>query len=274
MPTLVSFGEILFDIFGEEKHLGGAPFNFTAHFARLGGKCAIISAVGDDQNGRIALESMKKYGISNKYLAILEDKPTGCCKVTLDNGKPTYNLVSDVAYDCIPAPRSLVSADAFYFGTLAERSPASRRTLETLLLNGRFSTVFYDVNIRQDYYSVDRIYSRIPFCSILKISREEATVFGSGRPETLCVSLAEQFPNLGEIVITLDKDGSLVYITSEKRFVYSKKPKNKVRSTVGAGDSFSACYLYNRLCGTSTEIAVDRATDLSDYIVTIEGAIE
>ena len=37
-PSALCFGEILFDVFGDDRCIGGAPFNFAAHFAQLGGE--------------------------------------------------------------------------------------------------------------------------------------------------------------------------------------------------------------------------------------------
>ena len=45
---VLSFGEILWDVYPDEKYIGGAPLNFAAHFSKLGGKSYMISALGDD----------------------------------------------------------------------------------------------------------------------------------------------------------------------------------------------------------------------------------
>ena len=49
--TIVGLGEILWDIYGEKKYLGGAPANFALHIQRLGHKGIVISKVGRDING-------------------------------------------------------------------------------------------------------------------------------------------------------------------------------------------------------------------------------
>ena len=36
MKLKVSFGEVLWDKFGNTREIGGAPFNFCAHLAKLG----------------------------------------------------------------------------------------------------------------------------------------------------------------------------------------------------------------------------------------------
>ena len=78
------FGEILFDIFGEERKIGGAPFNFAAHAARAGAQTYLISAVGKDELGEIALHSAERYGVRTDYISRSISFGTGACRVTLD----------------------------------------------------------------------------------------------------------------------------------------------------------------------------------------------
>lgn len=274
MKILV-FGEILWDIFGDKKEIGGAPFNFAAHAAKLGADVYMVSALGNDELGKDALSFARKYGIHTDYVALTE-KPTGFCKVTLDGEKPRYELVTGVAYDAIPCPEANSTYDAFYFGTLAQRNPASRAALEQLLDRVCAKEVFFDINIRQNFYSKAVVENSLKRTTILKISREEMQVFtelglaDASSPEKLCLSLAEKYP-LKIILVTLDKDGALLY--TKKGFLYSRKPESRVVSTVGAGDSFSACFLVNYLNGADLEVCLDRAVTLSDYVVTQLGAV-
>ena len=48
---ILSFGEILWDIFPDKKVIGGAPFNFSAHLAKLGAQVSFVTEVGDDELG-------------------------------------------------------------------------------------------------------------------------------------------------------------------------------------------------------------------------------
>jgi len=271
--NITVFGEILWDIFGEEKKIGGAPFNFGAHVKKLGGEVNLVSAVGKDELGRLAVDEAKSLGLSVESIAEV-DYPTGHCLVTLNNGTPSYNLVRDVAYDNIPKPNDGVyTASTLYFGTLAQRSGASLATLNSLL-NGKYDEVFFDINIRQSYYSKEMIDNSLKHTTIFKVSREEIGVLNiDDTLEKICVKLSEQYKNLKLIIVTLDKDGAFVYNCKDGEIKYSPKPKSKVVSTVGAGDSFSACFIYNYLLKNSLEVCLERATALSDYVVTQLGAV-
>ena len=270
---MIVFGEILWDVFGDEKKIGGAPFNFAAHCVRLGMSADIVSAVGNDDFGDGAISAVKKLNVNTKYIQTVDYK-TGRCLVTLNDGTPSYDLVENVAYDNIPVPENLcLEADAFYFGTLAQRNTASKQTLERLL-KGNYKEIFFDINIRQNYYSAEMIDNSLKNATILKVSREEIGVLGiDGTPEEICDALGAKYNNLKLIIVTLDADGSFVYNVKSQSILYSPKPTAKVVSTVGAGDSFSACFLSNYLNGVEPEECLKRATLLSSYVVTQLGAI-
>ena len=62
ISTLV-FGEILWDIIENQKYIGGAPLNFAAHIVKCGGSSSVISGVGNDELGRLALEYVHKLDV-------------------------------------------------------------------------------------------------------------------------------------------------------------------------------------------------------------------
>ena len=270
---LVVFGEILWDVFESDAKIGGAPFNFAAHSAKLGADVTLISAVGRDPLGDQAIDHAQSMGIDTNALSRVP-YPTGRCQVTLHNGIPTYDLIKNVAYDFIPMPKNtLCLGDAFYFGTLAQRGGVSAATLRELLKNN-YREVFFDINIRQNYYSAEMIDFSLKAATIFKISREEIHVLGiDATPENICRQTARKYPNLRLILVTLDKDGAFAFHCEQEKFYYSPKPQAKAVSTVGAGDSFSACFLCNLLASQKIEECLIRAVTLSDYVVTQLGAV-
>ena len=67
---LLSFGEILWDVYPDEKYIGGAPLNFAAHFVKQGGESYMLSAVGDDELGKNVLELLKNWDIKTDYVSV------------------------------------------------------------------------------------------------------------------------------------------------------------------------------------------------------------
>ncbi|HQQ89959.1 MAG TPA: PfkB family carbohydrate kinase, partial [Oscillospiraceae bacterium] len=80
------------------------------------------------------------------------------------------------------------------------------------------------------------------------------------------------YPDLRRIVLTLDRDGAEELLPDGRRTV-SRKPTGKLVSAVGAGDSFSAAYLWSLLSGKSGGQALEAGMLLSEYVITQLGAV-
>ena len=275
---LLAFGEILFDVNGNERKLGGAPMNFCAHAAKLGDTSFIMSAVGEDSDGAAVLEAAKKFNISDKYIGRISEYPTGVCMVSFNGSEPSYDLSIVSAYDNISADDDIIESiknerfDVFYMGTIAQRSEKSRNSLMKILENVKFDTVFYDMNLRQDYYTSEIIEKSLRYTDILKINRDELEfmkkegfVCGNDMKELLS-GLCGKY-GIKTVIVTLDKDGAVCYSAEENSLYVSPQKKANPVSAVGAGDSFSACFLHNYMGGADLKTCLERANTMGAYVV-------
>ena len=268
---IISFGEILYDVFPDSSHLGGAPLNFAVHCHRNGADIQLISAVGDDEPGHNAVKRISELGIDTGSIALLKDKETGKVTITLDeNSIPTYTFDSDCAYDHIPVPENFsADADVFCFGLLAQRNPASRSALFKLLDNFD-GKVFCDVNLRQDFYSAELLDASLRRADIVKLNEDELPVitelFG-----IVCTpqALADHF-GLEMVIYTLGADGCQIYSGSET--ITLPAAPARVVSTVGAGDAFSAAFLTSYLGGNDIKSSAEAATQAAARTTEITGA--
>ncbi len=277
--NVLAFGEILFDCFPDTQKIGGAPFNFCAHLAQLGAKSYLYSAVGNDSLGKRALETARFFGVDTCYIETSQTHSTGICKVTYQGDTPTYDLSQISAYDAISYLPRLTSKsfDLLYFGTLALREETSRNTLEKLLSDGKFKTVFFDINLRQHYYTKEIVEQGLCASDIVKMNREEFSYVTeiSNIKDADYQSALEKICKLygiKTIILTLDKEGSCVW-DNHKGFSCAPPKKTNFVSAVGAGDSFCACFLYHLFQGASIPTALDKASILSAYVVSHEEAV-
>ncbi len=260
--SLLSFGEVLYDVFGERKTIGGAPLNVSYHFRKCGGDADIISAVGNDGLGRDALSFMKSAGIGTEYVTV-SDYPTGRADVVITGSEADYVFNSPCAWDDIRLPHSLPeSVDVFYWGTLALRSEKSRETFRSISSSVKADIRYFDVNIRKKFYSEDIIIEGLECCNILKVNENEL-------PLILSLSGAQDIPSLKErysidiVILTEGEKGSTVY---GERILHIPAVRADVTDTVGAGDSYSACFLYNYLESGDAEKAARNASLLSSFV--------
>ena len=54
-PTVVCWGELVWDLLPDGPRLGGALANVAYHVVRLGGRAVLVTRVGDDELGRQAI---------------------------------------------------------------------------------------------------------------------------------------------------------------------------------------------------------------------------
>ena len=248
-PVVVGIGELLWDVFPEVKKAGGAPINFVYHATQLGAEGYAISAVGNDVFGTEIIQELDKNGIDSNYISTVE-YPTGSVMVELKNGIPSYTIIEGVAWDHIPLTQASIDlmkrADAVCFGTLAQRAAESRETLRTLLsYMPSHALRFFDINIRQHFYSKELIESLLELANVFKINDEELEMlrpmFGlEGTIEDMCRWFMKKY-GLRYLVLTAGAEYSTIF--SEEEVSTIPTPKVQVVDTVGAGDSFSGAFI-------------------------------
>lgn len=277
--NVLAFGEILFDCYPTDEKIGGAPFNFGAHLAQLGANSYLYSAVGNDNLGKKALETALFFGVDTRYIQTSKTHPTGICKVSYQGDTPTYDLSRISAYDAISFQPLLPthSFDLLYFGTLALREEHSEKTWEQLLSDGKFGTVFFDINLRQHYFSKETVEKGLVASDIVKMNREEfayvkeISATKSADNQTALQKISTLY-GIKTAILTLDKEGACVY-DKENGFFFAPPKETRFVSAVGAGDSFCACFLYHLFHGASILTALDKASTLSSYVVSREEAV-
>ncbi|MGB7324737.1 MAG: carbohydrate kinase [Rubripirellula sp.] len=283
-PKIISLGEVLWDLFPDGERFGGAPANFASHAALAGGDVSIVSAVGDDARGRAATEILGRYGVDTSLLQTTPGVSTGAVGVELDkNGKPTYQIHEDSAWDqirwCDQLEQALKEADAVYFGTLGQRSDLSRNTIRRCLETARSAGLprILDINLRVPFFSDELIRDSIELASVLKLSDEEvpnvATACGlsdiDDEQEVLARILRQQ--SLDLVVVTRGADRAT--LVSKDETIQQPGFPAEVRDTVGAGDSFTATFVYGMLVGESHETSLRKSCQKAAEVCGLSGAV-
>ena len=127
--TLFSIGEALIDMipsragcsFDEvpsfSPRTGGAPANVCAAFARLGGKSAFLSQLGDDPFGHKIARELADCGIDLSHLAFTDKASTALAFVSLEaDGSRTFSFYRKPSADLLYSPEQIDPAwfaDAF-----------------------------------------------------------------------------------------------------------------------------------------------------------------
>ena len=158
-PTIVGLGEVLWDVFPDGPRFGGAPANFACSAAGLGGDtvhAAMVSAVGNDELGRQALQALMDHAVDVRGVDQI-DFQTGQVLVSLDqHGRATYEFASNTAWDHLEwTPHLKILAertDAVCFGTLGQRAAISATTIQQFVLSTPPKSLrAFDVNFRPPF---------------------------------------------------------------------------------------------------------------------------
>lgn len=278
---VVGLGEILWDLMPEGRRLGGAPANFAYHCHSLGADGIIVSAVGQDKDGREISSSLDALEIKTTYLEKNADYPTGTVSVDLDEfGQASYTIHSPVAWDYISWSQSLASlamrCDAVCFGSLAQRNSVSRESIQRFLETAPENCLrVFDVNIRQDYATEDIVRQSLKLANVLKLNDDELPIVVkmlgiSGTSESEIVTELIKACDLHSVILTKGAAGSAIYTKDDVSFCESQDVP--IVDTVGAGDSFTAATVMGFLHKMPLNELHQGVSRIADYVCTQPGA--
>lgn len=262
-PVVVGLGEVLWDIFPTGRHTGGAPANVAYHANQLGCSGIVASRVGTDPLGDELIAALAERGLAVDHIQRDPAHPTGTVTArTNTTGGVDYMIHTDVAWDFLEGSESFLglmrSADAVCFGSLAQRSPVAREAVRQALTATRPDCLrVYDVNLRQSYFNRDIVEWSIRHARAIKVNHEEVPVIAGllGRPVDAGRPFAEQAEGfhrflaveygIEQTIVTRAAEGCLVLAGEEAVAVPGQRIEKP--DPVGAGDAFTAAYLYARL---------------------------
>lgn len=280
-PSIICYGEVLWDVFPKGSKIGGAPLNVMYHLNQLGVDAKIISRVGDDEWGENLLSQLEGWGLSTEMCQI--DPHYDTSKVIADvdtyTGETTYDIIAPVAWDFIEATqdaqKAVSASDAFVFGSLSMRNEVSRETLFNLLEKSNYSV--FDVNIREPHYARDLILRTFEEVQLLKLNHNELNVIA----HWIDLNLTEEWgevktlqDNFGikEILVTKGESGASYYI-GEDHYEVEAFPVSVV-DTVGSGDAFLAAFLSEKFGNPNSDPQeqLEKAALLGAFVAGHEGA--
>jgi fructokinase len=276
MRNILSFGEVLWDAFGDEKQAGGAPMNVALHLAKQGARVGFASRVGMDASGFELINYLKKNHLYSPL--IQQDEKLLTCEVTVqldEQQQATYTIPEPVSWDNIqtetPLTQYAEKASAIIFGSLACREAATRNTLLNLLDETRALKIF-DVNLRAPHYTLSTIENLAARADIVKMNEEEAGLLINGSKGDLKEKITEfrKKYHAQTICVTRGENGAIVWHDYE--FYEHPGCKAEVVDTVGAGDAFLATFINGLVNKQPLQQVLEKACVVGAYVTSKRGA--
>ena len=280
VKKITGLGEVLWDLYPDEKHLGGAPANVAIHAHRLGVQGFVASAVGHDSLGDAIIGALKKQGLSTLAIQRCRTHPTGTVRVRLDeNGVPHFRCSRDTAFDHVhwngELEKLALETDAVVVGTLAQRNPTSRRTVQRFLAE-TIGIVVFDVNFREWNEITGRTVLETLFhTDVLKLNENELHQMKNAFRKNklgLVPFLDWLIKNhrLKLIALSLGAKGCL--LSDGSAHVLSPGIIVEPVDTTGCGDGFVAGLIVKYLEHASLEDTAEFANYLGAFLATRKGA--
>ena len=284
MLKAMSYGAVLWDIVGDEKHIGGCTLNLAAHLCKLGMKTYMYTKLGTDSLGIEALKEIGNLGVDCRFVQTDDTKSTGYAKITLDEKKvPAYEFASNASHEYIDADAGLLekiraeNIDIFCFGTYCQAGEKTRKNLHKILDACSFPLVFCDINLRVENPSREMLEGSLKYADILKLNEEEVAglakvLYQPGLKEAKGIENLRKHYQIRIICVTNGEKGCRIY-DEESRMITVAAMKVEAVDTVGAGDAFGAGFIYS----FSKRLPISRCGEngnlLGGYVASQKGAI-
>ena len=280
-PTIVCFGEVLWDCVPRGLFLGGAPVNVAWHLQRHAVRALPVTGIGRDFLGDELRRRLTAGGVDLRYVTRTTNRPTGTVQAVLDDrGVPAFHIARGAAWDRIdprPIMRGNDAPAALIYGTLALREPFNRRSLAALLQAWPSAWRVVDLNLRPPFDTGAAIDLALAEAQFLKLNEHElARLTGAKRislrgvePATRRIAARH---GISRICVTAgDRGAGLLW---DGEWHWEKARPVAVRDTIGAGDAFLAGLLAALLVRHhSPREALAHACRMGEFVAARDGSM-
>ena len=228
---------------------GGSVANTIAGFANLGGTAAYIGRVHADQLGEIFNHDMRSLGVDVRLKAARNGAPTAHCHVLItEDGQRTMQTylgactelsISDITSDTVGVPKAMLIEG--YVWDIPEGPALTRKAIDIAAENG--TTVALSLS---DSLCVERHRD-----SFLEAVRDGVGIIVADEDEINALMHTESFEDTLEairgydnlFVMTRSEKGSVI-VRGDERIEQAATAVEHVVDTTGAGDAYTAGFLY------------------------------
>jgi fructokinase len=277
--VVIVWGELLWDRFPDGARLGGAPANVAWHLAQLGTPVALVTRVGDDDDGRAAIAAMAARGVDVSLVQVDRERATGEVGVRVEGGEPRYTLHAGRAWERIELTddvrEALVAARALVFGTLAQRTDVGHAGLAAALAAASPRVLrVCDPNLRGPAAGAGdqrALTQALAAADVVKVGEREVAQIAArtGHPDVVGW-LALRGARL--VAVTGGADGSRWFAPG---FAGMRVPAVAARAggdNVGCGDAYTAALVHGLLAGWPWPRIGRLAARLGAEVASVRGA--
>lgn len=259
MRKVIGIGEAVLDIiFKDNKPVeavpGGSAFNAITSLGRCGVSTSFISEAGNDHVGKYIIEFLKSNGVNADNVTTFPDSKSPVSLAFLnEKNDAEYIFYKDHPHDQLEFTYPDIQPDDIVlFGSFYAVNPVIRPQLVGLLDYARShgAIIYYDVNFRPAHKDeviriTPNLIENLDYADIVRGSHEDfATLYKKGDADK--VYNAEISFYCRQFIYTHGNQPVEVRGGRDMKKAYPV-PDTKVVSTIGAGDSFNAGFIFGML---------------------------
>lgn len=237
-------------------HTGGDAMNEATVLAGLGSSVRLVSKIGQDSAGSYLLEHCKQHQIDTSCITIDPVIPTGMNIVLVDPAGERYFITSpngtlrrlypkDITDAALQGGKYLCFASIFV-------APAFNNSALTKLFTRAKTqglTLCADMTKKKQNESLDDMRDCLSLLDYIFPNYEEASLL-TGRTDYDEIADAFLTCGVGHVIIKAGSYGCFIKTNSERYWI-AAYPDADCLDTTGAGDTFTACFLYALNLGMS-----------------------
>jgi len=287
---IVIIGEALIDRFPDGDVIGGAPFNVARNLALLGGTPILITRIGTDTWGATIAAEFERFDMDTRGLQHDPVHPTGTVAVHMQGTSHRFEISLGAAWDHLDRTAAMrvmreAAPSLSYFGTLAQREPASRDAIRGALAASA-APAFLDLNLRDGPDNRALADASLCIARSVKVNDDELAqliawfgptsapcpAWGTAAHREAIDGLLRHF-ELQRLTITRGAEGWACCDETEG-WLEGSVPPVRLRDTVGAGDAFAAVLLIGDQRGWSLRTTLERAGIHASAVCSLAGAVD
>jgi len=268
----------IYDMMGPATEMsGGSVANTVAGFAILGGSASYIGRVKSDQLGEIFVHDMRSLGVDVRTAPAVDGAATARSHILIDAegqrtmqtylGACTELSISDVTEDTVGTPGVILLEG--YVWDIPQGPALAAEAIRIAKQNG--STVAISLS---DSFCVER--HRDAFANAV---RDDVTMVFADEDELMALYEVDNFEDVlaaivgsdNLFVMTRSEKGSVI-VEGDTKIVQEAYPVDQVIDTTGAGDAYTAAFLYGLTSGKSLEKCARLGSHVATNIIQQVGA--
>lgn len=246
--------------------VGGQVATAMVTCAKLGLRAKYIGTVGDDERGRIQMESLRASGIDIEHVQQRVNCPNQSAYIVVDESTGERTIFWNRP-DCLTISPAQITPDQIVGARLLHIDGHDTAAVEHAARIARSHNIPVSVDVDTIYAGFDRV---LPLVDYLVSSTEFPGRWTGIEDPCAALIEIERANGMRVAAMTLGAHGALAY--TEDRFYYSPAFVVNCIDTTGAGDVFHGAFCYSVLQQMPIADALDFSNAMAALNCTAAGA--